>query len=60
MSKFLILLCIYMPLVMSKSHLLDRFFGKPVNESMNIFRNPNLFPKHVYRYVDEESVCIIH
>lgn len=35
--------------------VLDGFFSKPINESMNVFRNPRLYP---YRYhnVDNQIV----
>lgn len=47
----------YIQIVMSKPHSLDRFFGKSVDESMNIFRNQKLYP---YVYFDEQSVCSIN
>jgi len=56
MSCMLIFFCNYVQIVMSNPHSLDRFFGKPVDESMNVFRNPKLYP---YVYVDEQSVCSI-
>ena len=54
MCHLLILFGTYIQIVMSNPHLLDRFFGKPVDESMNVFRNPKLYP---YIYIDEQSVC---
>jgi len=54
MYRFLILFCTYMQIVMTNPHLLDRFFGKPVDESMDLFRNPKIHP---YVYINEKSVC---
>eukprot|EP00102_Acyrthosiphon_pisum_P009282 XP_003247177.3 PREDICTED: uncharacterized protein LOC100569516 [Acyrthosiphon pisum] len=52
MCCMLIFFCNYVQIVMSNPHSLDRFFGKPVDESMNVFRNPKLYP---YVYIDEQS-----
>jgi len=54
MYRFLILFCTNMQIVMTNPHLLDRFFGKPVDESMDLFRNPKIYP---YVYINEKSVC---
>lgn len=44
MSRWLILLCIYMPIVMFNVTLLDGFFSKPVNKSMKGVKNPKMHP----------------
>lgn len=42
---------------MSNPHSLDKFVDKPVDESMNVFRNPKLYP---YIYAGDQSVCNIN
>jgi len=54
MYRFLILFCSYIQIVMTNPHLMDRFFGKRVDESMDLFRNPKIYP---YEYINEKSVC---
>ncbi|XP_026820737.1 uncharacterized protein LOC113559275 [Rhopalosiphum maidis] len=51
MCNFLILFCTYIQIVKSNPHLLDRFFGKPVDESMDLFRNPQIYR---YVYINEQ------
>lgn len=58
MFRLFLIVCIH-GMAMSDFILLDGFFGKPTNESTDVFRNPSLYP-YQYRNVDEEIVCILH
>jgi len=57
MFRILIFFCTYIQIVISNPHSLDKFVGKPVDESMNVIRSPKLYP---YIYADEQSVCNIN